>query len=220
MHARCVSCHGRTGRRSTAGTSGDTRCRIARSAGTACAARHGQLRHRHAPDGGHPRRAGVRLGADRRCVAEPAADAARNRPAHLHGRGDCDGRRRAPAAADHGRPSAARHRLPDAGCQCPGEILVAARRPVCCGRDLRDRTGTHARPHRAHAARFRLRSRNQWRPPLCARRRAAQGLRYRRAGGRFLGGFLHGRCLDRAGLGAFAGTCRHQPHAHRHHQYP
>ena len=164
------------------GTSGDTRCRIARF-GHHGAARHG-ARHRHAL------MAGILAGQAFDSVLIGDASLSQRSMRRVTGPLIPWARR---LTAGEGRPplritggQAARHRLPmPVAAQVKSSLLLAA---ACCGRDLRDRTGTHARPHRAHAARFRLRSRNHG-ARRCARRRAAQA-RDIDAGGRFSAAFF------------------------------
>ena len=92
--------------------------------------------------------------AGRRCVAVEAADAARHRAAGAHGRAH---RRRttvSPPLRIAGGEAPARHRLRTAGRQRAGEVRACCWR-ACMreGRNRSARTASHARLHRAHAAR-------------------------------------------------------------------
>jgi 3-phosphoshikimate 1-carboxyvinyltransferase len=55
-----------------------------------------------------------------------------------------DRRRRTPAVAHQGWSAAEWHALRHADGQCPGQILPAAGRALCAGRDVCDRAGSHA----------------------------------------------------------------------------
>ena len=111
------------------------------------------------PDRGH---------ADRRRVALPTPDAARDRAARAHGR---DASRRPDAGTlpvtVHGTAALQRDRLRLAGRIGAGQDRGPARGPARPGPHARHRAGRQPRPHRAHAARVRRAGRAR---RSCARR--------------------------------------------------